>query len=471
MTSPRGMLSLEELRAKAGAGEIDTVVLAFTDHYGRLHGKRFDASFFIEEVHAHGTHACDYLLTADMEMNPVPGYRYASWELGYGDFHMVPDLSTMRMASWLDRTALVLCDLQDTKPALSPAKAGAEGTHEPVSVAPRSVLRRQIALAAEAGFSAKAASELEYYIFEESYRAAAEKRYAGMTPAGWYIEDYHLLQGTREERYNGPVRRHLAASGIPVENSKGEWGRGQHEMNIRYADVLTMADRHSVMKLGMKEIAEGLGLSVTFMAKPFAEEAGSSCHIHLSLWKGKEAAFPGDTAFGPVQASDVFRWFLGGWMAHVNDLMVFFGPTVNSYKRYQPGSWAPVGIAWSYDNRTAGFRVVGEGPSLRIECRIPGADCNPYLAYAAVLAAGMDGVRSKTEPPAVFQGDVYQAKELPRVPSTLREAQHLFAASDFARQAFGEDVHEHYTHFFDEEATAYENAVTDWERWRYFERI
>jgi glutamine synthetase len=232
-----------------------------------------------------------------------------------------------------------------------------------------------------------------------------------------------------------------------------------------------MADRHSVMKLGMKEIAEGLGLSVTFMAKPFAEEAGSSCHIHLSLWRGEEAVFPGDTAFGPLRASDVFRWFLGGWMAHVNDLMVFFGPTVNSYKRYQPGSWAPVGIAWSYDNRTAGFRVVGEGSSLRIECRIPGADCNPYLAYAAVLAAGMDGVRNKIEPPAVFQGDVYQAKELPRVPPTLREAQRLFAGSDFAKQAFGEDVHEHYTHFFDEEATAYENAVTDWERWRYFERI
>jgi len=453
------MLSLEQLRAKAGSGEIDTVAVAFTDHYGRLHGKRFDAGFFLDEVASHGTHGCDYLLTVDMEMNPVPGYRFASWEQGYGDFHMVPDLSTLRLASWLDRTAIVLSDLHDNK------------THEAVSVAPRTILRRQVDLAAAAGYTVKAASELEYYIFDESYRSAAEKRYANMTPAGWYIEDYHLLQGSREERYNAPVRRHLSASGIPVENSKGEWGRGQHEMNIRYTDALTMADRHSLMKLAMKEIAESLGLSVTFMAKPFAEEAGSSCHIHLSLWRGDDPAFPGGAAFGPVHASDTFRWFLGGWMAHVPGLMVFFAPTVNSYKRYQPGSWAPVGIAWSYDNRTAGFRVVGEGPSLRIECRIPGADCNPYLAYAAAIAAGLDGIRNRIEPPPVFQGDVYQARELPRVPSTLREAQRLFATSDFAKQAFGPDVHEHYAHFFDEEATAFDNAVTDWERWRYFERI
>ncbi len=459
MADLRGMLTLDQLRAGTEAGEIDTVVVAFTDHYGRLHGKRFDAGFFVDEIHDHGTHACDYLLTVDMDMNPVPGYKYASWELGYGDFHMVPDLSTMRLASWLDRSAIVLCDLQDTK------------THDPVTVAPRSILRRQIALAADAGYTAKTASELEYYLFDDSYRQAAEKRYQGLTPAGWYIEDYHLLQGMREERYNGAVRRHLSASGVPVENSKGEWGRGQHEMNIRYAEVLAMADRHSVMKLAMKEIAEGLGVSVTFMAKPYAEEAGSSCHVHLSLWRGDAAAFPGTTKFGPVTASDAFRWFLGGWMAHVNELMAFFAPTVNSYKRYQPASWAPVGIAWSYDNRTAGFRVVGDGPSLRIECRLPGADCNPYLAYAAVLAAGMDGIRNKIEPPAAFEGDVYQAKQLPRVPHTLREAVRLFEASDFVKQTFGEDVQEHYAHFFNEEATAYDNAVTDWERWRYFERI
>jgi glutamine synthetase len=453
------MLTLDDLSAKAGSGEIDTVVVAFADHYGRLHGKRFDAEFFLDEVAAAGTHACDYLLTVDMEMDPVPGYQYASWEKGYGDFHLVPDLDTLRTASWLDRSALVLCDVHDTK------------SHGLVPVAPRSVLRRQLEAAAAIGFTAKAASELEYYIYEESYREAAELRYEDLTPAGWYIEDYHLLQGAREERYNGAVRRALSTSGIPVENSKGEWGRGQHEMNIRYTDVLGMADRHSVLKLAMKEIADSLGISVTFMAKPHSDSAGSSCHIHLSLWRGEESAFAGDHEFGPVQCSDEFRWFLGGWMNRLPELMPFFAPTVNSYKRYQAGSWAPVGIAWSYDNRTAGFRVVGSGPSLRIECRVPGADVNPYLAYAAALAAGLDGIRNKTEPPAAFDGDVYQAADLPRVPHTLRDAEQLFARSDFAREAFGEDVHAHYAHFYDQEATAYDNAVTDWERWRYFERI
>jgi glutamine synthetase len=332
-------------------------------------------------------------------------------------------------------------------------------------------MRRQLDLAAKAGYVAKAASELEYYLFDDTYKAAAENRYNDLTPAGWYLEDYHLLQGTREERYNGAVRRHLAASGIPVENSKGEWGRGQHEMNIRYADVLTMADRHSVMKLGMKEIADSLGCSITFMAKPFADQAGSSCHVHLSLWRGDDNVFSGSQAFGPVQCTDNFRWFLGGWMAHTPELMVFFAPTINSYKRYLPGSWAPTGIAWSYDNRTAGFRVVGEGNSLRIECRIPGADYNPYLAYAAVLAAGLDGIARKIEPPPVFVGDVYEAAGLPRVPATLRDALALFESSNFVRESFGEDVQEHYVHFFHDEQNAYDRAVTDWERWRYFERI
>ncbi|MCH7953530.1 MAG: glutamine synthetase [Chloroflexi bacterium] len=449
------MLTLKDLRAKTDAGEIDTVIVAFADHYGRLHGKRFDASFFIDDAVANGTHACDYLLTVDMEMEPVAGYSYASWEQGFGDFHLVPDLETLRLASWLDRTALVLCDVED------------ETKHAPVAVAPRSVLRRQIEHAAAAGFTAKGASELEYYIFDDSYREAAKKKYSGLEPAGWYLEDYHLLQGSREERYNGPVRRHLAASGVPVENSKGEWGRGQHEMNIRYSELLTMADRHSVMKLAMKEIADATGVSVTFMAKPVTEEAGSSCHVHVSLWQDGGSAFSNEGGAD----TDAFRWFLGGWMAHVGDVMAFYAPTVNSYKRYQPGSWAPVGIAWSEDNRTAGFRVVGSGASRRIECRLPGADCNPYLVYAAVLASGLDGIANKTEPPAEFVGDVYQARDLPRVPATLREAATAFAKSDFAREAFGAEVHEHYSHFFDVEATQYDNAVTDWERWRYFERI
>ncbi len=455
----RGMLAMAELREKVASDAIDTVVVAFTDHYGRVHGKRFDAQHFVDDVHDHGTHGCDYLLTVDMEMEPVPGYRYANWELGYGDFHMVPDLSTMRVASWLDRTAFVLCDLHDPK------------SHELVHVGPRSILKRQLALAADLGYTAKGASELEYYLYEDSYRELAEKSYHNMRPVGWYIEDYHLLQGTREEFYNAEVRRHLSRSGIPVENSKGEWGRGQHEMNVRYTDVLTMADRHTVMKLAMKEIADALGVSITFMAKPDITEAGSSCHLHVSLWSGDDPAFPGDQRFGPVDGTDVFRWFLGGWMKRIPELMPFFAPTVNSYKRYQDGSWAPTRIAWSYDNRTAGFRVVGEGPSLRIECRIPGADANPYLAYAAVLAAGMDGIRNRTEPPDIFEGDVYQAQHLPRVPYTLREATELFAGSDFVAEAFGVEVREHYTQFLRVEQSAFDNSVTDWERARYFERI
>ncbi len=459
MSRIRGMLTLDELRAQAAAGDIDTVIVGFTDHYGRLHGKRFDAEFFVDEAQSAGTHACDYLLTVDMEMEPVPGYAYANWERGYGDFHLVPDLSTLRVASWLDATAIVLCDVHGPD------------DHRDVPVAPRSILRRQVDRAAELGLSAKGASELEYFLFEDSYRDAADQRYADLRPAGWYIEDYHLLQGGREEFFNQQVRRHLSASGIPVENSKGEWGRGQHEMNIRYCDVLDMADRHSIMKLAMKDIADRLGTSVTFMAKPDAGEAGSSCHIHLSVWEGDEPAFPGDEQLGPVRASDRFRWFLGGWMAHAAELMVFFAPTVNSYKRFQSGSWAPTRIAWSHDNRTAGFRVVGSGPSLRIECRIPGADVNPYLTYAAILAAGLDGIDQQTEPPPIFEGDVYQAEHLPEVPGNLTEATDEFAGSSWVAEVFGADVRAHYAHFYRTEQAAFDAAVTDWEKWRYFERI
>lgn len=455
----RGRLSLDQLRSKVETDEIETVVVAFADHYGRLHGKRLDAEFFVAEAAAHGTHGCNYLLTVDMEMEPVPGYAYANWEFGYGDFHMVPDLQTLRIADWLDSTAIVLCDLADTD------------TGELVPVAPRTMLRRQIARARELGYEAMAASELEYFLYEDSYRDAASRHYHDLTPAGWYIEDYHLLQGTREEHYNGAVRRHLKRSGIPVENSKGEWGRGQHEMNIRYADVLEMADRHAIMKLAMKDIAERTGVSVTFMAKPDTSEAGSSCHVHLSLWRDGTNVFPGESQIGPISASQAFRWFLAGWMGHVSEAMVAYAPTVNSYKRYIDESWAPTRIAWSYDNRTAGFRVVGHDQSLRIECRIPGADVNPYLAYAAVLASGLDGIATQAEPDGIFEGNVYEAEDLPHVPSTLRDATDAFEASDFMRQAFGDDVHAHYLHFFRTEQAAYDQAVTDWERWRYFERI
>ena len=459
MTLTHGTLSLEELAEEARQRTIDTVLVAFADPYGRLMGKRFDAEHFTDHGAAHGTHACDYLLTADMEMEPVQGYRFASWQLGYGDVLLRPDLGTLRRASWLDRSAIVLCDV-----------ATADGSDE-VAVAPRSILRRQLERATTAGFTVQAASELEYYVFEDSFRRAAESGYTGLTPMGWYLEDYHLLQGTREERFTAELRRHLRDSGIPVENSKGEWGRGQHEINVAYGEALAMADRHALLKQAAKEIAESLGASITFMAKPAADQAGSSCHIHLSLWRGETNAFAGDERLGPVAGSDVFRHFLAGWMAHADELLVLYAPTVNSYKRFEDSSWAPTRAAWSFDNRTAGFRVVGSGQSLRIECRIPGADVNPYLAFAAALASGLDGVERHLEPEPMVEGDIYGASSLPRLPRSLAEAVARFEASPFAREALGEDVVEHYAHFYRSEQAAFDAAVTDWERQRYFERI
>lgn len=454
-----GLLSVEELRKRAAAGAIETVLVVFTDHYGRFMGKRFDVDFFLDNATRHGAEVCDYLLTVDMEMNPVPGYQLSSWQTGYGDFHLKPDFGTLRIAAWLDRSAIVICDVLNRK------------THQPIAEAPRSILRAQLERAAKLGFTAKAGSELEYYLFETSYRDANTQGYDKLKPAGWYLEDYHMLQGTRTEPYHAAVRRALRDSGVPVENSKGEWGKGQHELNIRYADVLEMADRHSIYKQCLKEVADRMGLSVTFMAKLDEAQAGSSCHMHLSLWKGAHSAFPGRKQIGGVECSDTFRYFLGGWIAHARETMVCYAPTVNSYKRYQSLSWAPTRIAWSNDNRTAGFRIVGSGDALRIECRIPGADTNPYLAYAAALAAGLDGIENRIEPPPAFSGDMYAAGDLPRVPTTLREATDLFERSKFARAAFGEEVFAHYLHFFRNEQASFDAVVTDWERKRYFERI
>lgn len=457
MVEAKGMLSVAQLEEAVSAGRVDTVLVAFTDLYGRFMGKRLDAGFFLESAVSDGVHACDYLLTADMEMEPVQGYRLANWERGYGDFHLTPDLGTLRCLSWQEKTALVLCDVRE----------GA--SHELVAEAPRTLLRRQVESLRALGFRAMAASELEYYLFEDSYRQAAEKQYHDLAPAGGYIEDYHVLQGSREEGFHGAVRRHLRDSGVPVEGSKGEWGPGQHELNVRYDEVLTMADRHCVFKECLKEVAEQMGRSVTFMAKYAAELAGSSCHAHLSLWRDGVNAFAGYD--GPGAFSPTFRWFLGGWLAHLPETMVFYAPTVNSYKRYRAGSWAPTGIAWSLDNRTAGFRVVGQGDGCRIECRAPGADCNPYLLYAAALAAGMDGVRRRIEPPPAFEGDGYAAAGAPQAPGSLSEAVDLFESSRFARESFGPGVVEHYAHFFRTEERKYREAVTDWERKRYFERI
>jgi glutamine synthetase len=432
---------------------VDTLMAGFTDHYGRLMGKRIDAEFFVDHVASHGTHACNYLMTTDAEMDPVRGYRFANWDLGYGDFLLRPDLSTLRLLSWLDKTAFVHCDV------------------EGVSIAPRSVLRNQVQRARAMGFEALAATELEYYVFRTSYKQAHAQDYTNLDPLGWYLEDYNLLQGTREEFYTAAVRRHLRDSGIAVENSKGEWGLGQHEVNVGYCDVLQMADNHSLYKQCLKEVADQLGVSVTFMAKFAHGQAGSGCHIHLSLQREGRNVFAGENAVGPVKGSDQFRWFLGGWIAHAQEFMVFYAPTVNSYKRYEDLSWAPTRLAWSHDNRTAGFRVVGRDASLRIECRIPGADANPYLALAAALASGLDGIEKKIEPPPAFEGDIYAAATLARVPYTLEHAVDAFEASEFVKSTLGANVAEHYAHFYRTEQKAYERAVTDWERRRYFERI
>jgi len=459
----RGMLTLDDLRKKVEQGEIETILTVFPDIYGRLMGKRITGEFFLESVAQHGMHACNYLFTVDMEMEPIPGYRYANWELGYGDFHCVPDLSTLRMATWLDKSALVFCDTYE------------ENNHELTAVAPRSILKRQIERANAMGYTALGASELEYYIFKDSYDESRTKQYSNLKPIGAYIEDYHIFQGSREEPLNAAARRHLTASGVPVEFSKGEWGPGQHELNVRYAELLEISDRHSIYKQCFKDLAEQLNLSVTFMAKFDEKLAGSSCHIHMSLWDQalETNLFDGDQPLGEAlpNASQEFRWFLGGWLTHAAELMPFLAPTINSYKRYQLGSWAPTGLAWSYDNRTAGFRVVGHGKSLRIETRLPGADVNPYLAYAALLAAGLDGIEKQIEPPNIFTGDVYSAADLPQVPRTLKDAIQRLEASQFARQTFGDDVVDHYLHFFKVEQSQYEQAVTDWERKRYFEQI
>ncbi|GAB4381719.1 MAG: glutamine synthetase family protein [Elainellaceae cyanobacterium] len=456
----RGMLDLETLSQLIEGEQIETILTVFPDLYGRLIGKRITGDFFLNDVVGHSVHACDYLLACDMEMDPVPGYAFTSWASGYGDFRLVPDLSTLRVASWLDKTAIVLCDVYN------------EEVDELVDVAPRSILRKQIDAAQALGYQVKGASELELYVFADSYEEARRKHYHDLQPIGNYIEDYHIFQGTKEEFVIGAIRKHLDRSGIPVEFSKGEWGPGQQEINLRYCDFLEMSDRHVLYKQAAKEIAWQNDVAVTFMAKWDERYAGSSMHLHASLWDiaGEVPLFPGDEPFGPVQSSPLFRWFLGGWMAHIRELFAFYAPYPTSYKRYVAGSFAPTGIAWSYDNRTAGFRVLGHGSSLRLECRAPGADANPYLAFAATLAAGLDGIQNQIEPPAMFEGDVYEARDLPQVPASLNEAIDELDHSAWARDALGHDVVEHYLHFFRTEQRKFDEVVTSWERARYFER-
>jgi glutamine synthetase len=456
------MLDLRSLEREVSEGRIDTVVTALPDLYGRLVGKRIHGRFFLDEVAAHGMHVCDYLLACDMEMDPTPGYAFASWDTGYGDLHALPDPATLRRAAWLERAALVLCDAVD------------EQSGELVEVAPRTVLKRQLERAAERGLYPQLGSELEFFLFRDDYTAARAKGWRDLEQSQHYIEDYHVLSGTFAEPVIGAIRRGVDASGIPVEFSKGEWGPGQHEINLRYAPALEMADRHVVYKLAAKEIAAAAGTSVTFMAKWHEALAGSSLHIHTSLVDAQGATlFAGGEALAgtPVRASETFRWFLGGLLAHVRELAFFLAPNVNSYKRYRPGTFAPTGIAWSWDNRTAGFRVLGQGASLRVECRVPGADANPYLAYAALLAAGLAGIEAKLEPGPAFEGDVYRAQDLPQIPNSLPAAIAALEASPLARSALGDAVVDHYLHFARSEQAAFEARVTDVERERYFERI
>lgn len=461
MSDP-GRMTREELEQAIRAGEIDTVITVFPDLYGRLIGKRITGHFFMDEVADHGMHVCDYLLACDMEMDPVPGYGFTSWESGYGDMHCVVDWSTARRASWLPKSALVLCDCV------------AEDS-SPVPFAPRSILQRQVDRARELGFVAKGASELEFFVFRDSFGSAREKGYQNLETFGHYVEDYHVLQGTKVEPLVGAIRRHADASGIPVEFSKGEWGPGQHEINLSYTEFVEMCDRHVIYKHLAKEIAIEQDLSLTFMAKWHQDHAGNSMHVHASLWSADtdEALFGGDG--DPIPGTDarpsaLFRHWLAGQLEHARELTMFFAPYVNSYKRYVAGTFAPTAIGWAYDNRTAGFRVVGKGAALRSECRIPGGDANPYLAFAVLLAAGLDGIERKLELPPMFEGNLYEADDLEQVPRTLVEAIREAENSEFLRNALGDEVLEHYLHFARTEQRKYDETVTSWERERFLER-
>ena len=462
MHDPHGWLSVADLEREIAEGSIHTVITALPDLFGRLVGKRIHGSFFLDEVLSHGMHVCDYLLACDMEMDPTPGYAFTSWESGYGDLHAVPDVGTLRRAAWHEGTALVLCDALD------------EESGAPLEVAPRRILQRQLERFAARDLHAKMGSELEFFLLDDDYRSAHEKGYRKLAHSQNYIEDYHVLSSTFAEPVIGAIRRGVDASGIPVEFSKGEWGPGQHEINLRYAPALEMADRHVIYKLAAKEIAAAAGSSLTFMAKFDEELAGSSLHVHTSLWSGAgEAAFAGDVALegAPVRSSETFRAFLGGLLAHLRELTLLLAPNPNSYKRYRPGTFAPTGIAWSFDNRTAGLRVVGSGSSLRVECRVPGADANPYLVYAALLAAGLAGIEAGLDPGPAFEGDVYAAEGLPQVPLSLPEAAAAFERSELAREAFGEEVVAHLLHAARTEQRQLDDRVSDVERARYFERI
>jgi glutamine synthetase len=442
-------MRLDELREEVERGTIDTVVLAITDMQGRLMGKRLHAEHFVGDVAEHGAEGCNYLLAVDVDMTPVDGFAMASWERGYGDFVMRPDLETLRRVPWQEGTAMCLADL-----------VWLDGSE--VTASPRQILRRQLARLAERGWSAAAGTELEFIVFRDSYEQAYDKDYRDLVPANQYNIDYSLLGTARVEPLIRRIRNCMHSAGLVVEDSKGECNLGQHEINFHYSDALTTADHHVIYKNGAKEIAAEMGMAITYMAK-FNEREGNSCHIHFSL----------ADAEGPLFAREppTFDSFLAGQLGALRELTLMLAPNINSYKRYAAGSFAPTAIAWGHDNRTCALRVVGHGPSLRFENRAGGADLNPYLALSALIAAGLHGVDNGLPLEPVFEGDAYKAEHLPRLPTSLQAARDLFAESEIARAAFGEDVVAHYVNAADVELAAFGSAVTDWERQRGFERL
>jgi glutamine synthetase len=458
MAMSDGMLTLEQLKAEVKAGTIDTVVAAMVDLQGRLVGKRFHAKFFADGGYEE-THGCNYLLGVDIEMEPVPGYKATSWEKGYGDFVLKPDLSTMRRTPWLPGTALVLCDVLD------------HHSHEDVPHSPRAILKKQLKRLSALKMKAYMASELEFFLFDDSYETANQKGYRNLKTAGYYIEDYHILQTSKEEVYMRALRNGLAGAGIPVENSKGEWGPGQEEINVRYAEALEMADRHAIIKNGAKEIAYNTGKAVCFMAKWDYGMAGNSSHIHQSLWSadGKPLFLDKKQDHG---MSALMQHYLAGQLAHAGEITYFLAPYINSYKRFMAGTFAPTRAVWSFDNRTAGFRICGaDSKAIRVECRIGGADLNPYLAFAALIAAGLDGIEKKTKLEPGVSGDIYDtSRKLREIPKTLREATELLDGSKFLRTALGDDVIDHYVHTARWEQFEFDRRITDLELKRGFER-
>jgi glutamine synthetase len=452
------MPGLELILAGIAEGSIDTVVLAFPDMHGRPVGKRVTPDFFVSHVAEHGIEACDYLLAVDVDMNPLPGYRFANWEQGYGDMVVTPDYGTTRLIPWAPGTVWVIGDLSNE-----------DGT--PVEVSPRQILRQQIARAAERGLHVACATELEFFLFTDSYEEAHTKGWQGLLPHTLTIEDYQLLQTAREEYLLKRIRNEMCQAGIPVEFSKGEAGRGQHEVNVTYADALETADRHLIFKNGIKEIAAQEGRAATFMAKWTMEDVGSSCHLHISLTDATSGqAVMGDPAT-PSGLSTLGQHFLAGQLHAARQLSWLAAPTVNSYRRYVPGSWAPTAVVWGEDNRTCGFRVVGHGAARRVESRVPGADVNPYLVEAAAIAAGLYGIDHELELGPAYPTNAYEATDVERLPSTLAEAIDLLRDSAVATEAFGPEVHHHLLNTAVQEWAACNRHVSDWELARYFERI